>query len=209
MFNLVSLITTVGYVGILGIVFAESGLLIGVFFPGDSMLFTAGFLSSQGYLNVPILCLLSFLGAVLGDSTGYWLGKRFGPAVFSRKDSLFFDPEHIGRARAFYDRHGPKTIILARFVPVIRTLAPTLAGVGNMRYTTFLSYNVIGGLVWGVGVPLAGFFLGSTVPGVDRYIVPIVALIILSSVFPGLVHFIRDPEYRAHMLALLKRLLKR
>src|SRR5512135_85411 len=142
MINLVSLITTVGYIGILAIVFAESGLLVGIFFPGDSMLFTAGFLASQGFFNVVTLCILSFAGAVLGDSTGYWFGKRFGPTVFSRKNSLFFDPEHIGRARRFYDEHGPKTIILARFIPVIRTIAPTLAGVGSMRYGTFLSYNV-------------------------------------------------------------------
>lgn len=207
--NLISFIQSVGYLGVFAVVYAESGLLIGMFLPGDSLLFTAGFLASQNHLNIALLCFLTFVGAVLGDSTGYWLGRRFGPTVFSRKDSLFFDVRHIERAQTFYAKHGSKTIILARFVPFIRTLAPTLAGVGNMPYATFFSYNVIGGILWGIGIPLSGYWLGSVIPGVDRYLIPIVALIIFTSVLPSLIHVARDPEYRAQLLSIFRRVIRR
>src|SRR3989344_2440518 len=138
MFDLVTIIKTAGYAGIAFIVFAETGLFIGFFLPGDSLLFTAGFLASQGYLNIIILILFSFAGAVLGDSFGYYFGRRVGPAIFTRQDSLLLDREHINRAQRFYEKYGAKTIILARFVPVVRTFAPILAGVGSMRYPVFL-----------------------------------------------------------------------
>lgn len=199
MFDLEALIKTAGYVGIGAIVYTESGLLIGLFLPGDSLLFTAGFLASQGYLAIVPLAFIAFVAAVLGDNTGYWLGKRFGPSVFRRRGSLLLDPEHIRRAEAYYELHGPKTIVLARFIPVIRSLAPILAGVGSMRWRTFFFYNVVGGLIWGVGITMAGYILGSAVPGIDRFILPIVLLIVLVSVAPGLWQVLRTPAERARL----------
>ena len=209
MFDLEALIRSAGYIGIGAIVFTESGLLIGVILPGDSLLFTAGFLASQNYVSIVPLMVVSFVCAVLGDNVGYWLGRRFGRSVFSRKDSLLLDPSHIARAEAFYASHGPFTIMLARFMPVIRTIAPVLAGVGNMHWPTFMRYNLLGGLAWGAGLPLAGYFLGSAIPGVDRYIVPIVALILIASVAPGIYHVLRDPSSRAKLLALVRRTIGR
>lgn len=209
MFDLVSLIKGAGYAGIAAIVFTESGLLIGLFLPGDSLLFTAGFLASQGYLSIVPLVLIAFAAAVLGDNTGYWLGKRFGPSVFRKQGSLLLDPEHIRRAETFFEQHGAKTIILARFVPVIRSLAPILAGVGSMHWRTFFFFNVIGGLLWGVGVTLAGYYIGSVIPGVDAYIIPIVLFIILVSVAPGLWSLLRNPENRAQLSAKIRQLLHR
>ncbi len=209
MFDLVSLIKGAGYIGVAAIVYTESGLLIGLFLPGDSLLFTAGFLASQGYLSIVPLFLVAFVAAVLGDNTGYWLGKRFGPSVFRRRGSLLLDFEHIHRAEAYFLRHGPKTIVLARFIPVIRSIAPILAGVGSMHWRTFFFYNIIGGLLWGVGVTLAGYYLGNAIPGIDEYIVPIVLFIILASVAPGAWHLLRDARSRAQLVATVRSLLHR
>src|SRR3989344_769897 len=159
------LIEAVGYLGILGIVFAESGLFVGFFFPGDSLLFTAGFLASQGYLNIWLLIIGTMAAACLGDSVGYWFGAKIGPKIFARPDSFFFRREHLERTRAFYARHGKETIVLARFVPIVRTFAPILAGIGRMEYRVFLIYNLAGGVVWGAGLPLLGYLLGAIVPG--------------------------------------------
>src|SRR3989338_4694442 len=162
MFNLVSLIKTAGYFGLFGIVFAESGLLLGFFLPGDSLLFTAGFLASQGFLNIWFLIPIVFVGAVLGDNVGYAFGHKVGPMIFSKEESIFFHKDHLERAHAFYEKHGPKTLVLARFMPVIRTFVPILAGVGNMHYPTFMVYNFVGGFLWGIGMPLLGYLLGNT-----------------------------------------------
>lgn len=192
MFDIAGIIRAAGYVGIAAIIFTESGLLIGIVLPGDSVLFTAGFLASQGYLSIVPLLLLSFTMAALGDNVGYWLGKRFGPSVFRRPDSIFLNPENIRRAERFYEEHGTKTIVLARFIPVIRTLAPLLAGVGSMRWRTFMTYNLLGAFIWGVGVTFLGYWLGAAIPGIDRYIIPIVLLIIISSVFPPAWNVLRN-----------------
>jgi membrane-associated protein len=194
MFDIPLFITTAGYVGIAAVIFAESGLLIGVILPGDSLLFTAGFLASQGFLDIAIVVSIAFVAAVVGDSVGYWLGKRFGPTVFSRPGSLLLDPRHISRAERFYDRHGPKTIVLARFVPLMRTFAPVLAGVGSMRYRTFLGYNILGGALWGIGLPLAGYWLGQTIPNADQYLAPIIIGIVILSLLPGAYHFLIGRE---------------
>jgi membrane-associated protein len=155
------LIETFGMLGVLGIVFVESGLLVGFFLPGDSLLFTAGLLSSTGTLpDLWILLITIPLAAIAGDQVGYAIGRRAGPAVFSRPDSRFFHHEHVERAQAFFDRYGPRTIVLARFVPIVRTFAPVTAGVARMRYRTFLAYNIVGGVLWGVGVTLLGYYLG-------------------------------------------------
>src|SRR3989344_3003968 len=197
--DLTVLIKAVGLLGIFGIVFAESGLFIGFFLPGDSLLFTAGFLASQGYFNILALMSLSFVGAVLGDSFGYAFGRKAGPLIFSRENSLLFHRSHLERARVFYERYGGKAIIIARFMPAVRTFAPILAGVGRMNYSLFLTYNLIGAAAWGIGVPLAGYFLGSIVPNIDRYIIPIVGAIIVVSFLPVAYHIARDAEHRGEI----------
>ena len=190
------LIKTLGMIGIFAIVFAESGLFFGFFLPGDSLLFTAGILASQGYLNIAILVAGCALCAIIGDSVGYAFGRKVGPALFSREDSRFFHKDHIERAKHFYEKHGKKTLILARFVPVVRTFAPILAGVGQMRYTTFLSFNIIGGVLWTFGLTLLGYWLGNTIPDVDRYLLPIILGIIVLSVIPVIIEFARGRKSR-------------
>jgi len=197
--DLIALIKAAGYAGLFVIIFAESGLLLGFFLPGDSLLFTAGFLASQGFLDVRILSFLMFIAAVAGDSVGYTFGKKVGPKIFYREDSLFFHKSHIEIARAFYEKHGPKTIMLARFLPMARTFAPILAGVGEMKYTKFLSYNVIGGALWALGMPWLGYFLGSSIPNIDKYLLPIIFAIIFLSITPGLYHFFRDSDIRRQL----------
>lgn len=190
-FDLVELIKTVGLLGVFGIVFAESGLLIGFFLPGDSLLFTAGFLASQGFLNIWVLAIGSFIAAVVGDSVGYSFGHKVGKRLFQRENSLIFHKDNLLKAKAFYEKHGGKTIILARFMPIIRTFAPIVAGMGDMHYQTFLSFNVVGGFVWAVGLSVMGYTLGHVIPDVDKYLLPIVALIIVLSVLPGAIHVLK------------------
>jgi len=206
MFDLISFIKAAGYLGITSIVFAESGLLIGFFLPGDSLLFTAGFLASQGFLDIYILCPLLFIAAVVGDSVGYTFGYRLGPKIFKKEDSIFFDKENITRAQVFFEKYGGKTIILARFIPVVRTFAPILAGVGKMRYSTFIVYNLIGGLLWAVGLLGLGYFLGNVIPNVDRYLLPIILIIIFISILPNIIHLIKNKAMRE---ALLKKIFRR
>ena len=191
MFDLTSLVQTAGYLGLFAIIFAESGLLVGFFLPGDSLLFTAGFLASQGFLRIEVLVPLLFAAAFIGDSAGYFFGKKVGPKVFSRPKSLWFNPANVDKTRAFFERYGAKTIVLARFIPVVRTFAPIMAGVGEMKYKTFVTYNFIGALLWAAGLTLAGYFFGQVIPDADKYVLPVVALIILASLAPPAWHYIR------------------
>ncbi len=184
MFDIVALIEWGGYVGLVAIIFAESGLFFGFFLPGDSLLFTAGFLASQGYLNIWILAPLLFIAAVAGDSVGYAFGYRVGPALFSREDSRFFKKEYLVRTEHFFEKYGSRAIIIARFIPIVRTFTPILAGVGKMRYATFLSFNIIGAGLWTLGLTCLGYFLGSVIPGIDQYLLPIILAIIIVSVLP-------------------------
>ena len=204
-FDLVELIKTAGYIGVFLIVFLESGLLIGFFFPGDSLLFTAGFLASQGYLDITILIIGCFIAAVIGDTVGYFIGKTLGPKIFNKDSSIFFHKKHIEKAQKFYDKHGGKTIILARFIPIIRAFAPVVAGAGKMDYKRFITFNLIGGVLWAIGITLAGYYLGSLIPDVDKYLLPIVGLIIVASVLPGLHHMLMDAEIRASIIKRIKR----
>ena len=169
----IGIITTGSYLGIAIIVFAESGLLFGIFFPGDSLLFAAGLLSGGGYLSLLPLVAFVIIAAILGDSVGYWFGVNVGTNLFQRKDSRFFKQEYLKRTERFYKKYGGRAVVLARFVPIVRTLAPILAGVGSMKYRTFLPYNVLGGTLWGGGMTLLGFFLGSILPNSEHYIFPI------------------------------------
>lgn len=204
MFDLQSIIESVGLIGVLAIVFAESGLLIGFFLPGDSLLFTAGFLASQGFVNIWLLSIGCFIAAVVGDSVGYAFGHRYGRKFFDRPDSRFFKKEHLLKAEEFYQKHGSKTIVLARFVPVVRTFAPIVAGVAKMSYGTFISYNIIGGALWALGLTWLGYWLGGSIEGIDRYILPVLVVIIVLSVLPGIIHLLRTPERRASVFDRLK-----
>jgi membrane-associated protein len=205
------LIKTGGYLLVFGFVYAESGLLIGFFLPGDSLLFTAGFLASleEPVFSLPILLIGCFLAAVLGDSTGYMFGRRVGRKLFQREDSLFFHKKNLLRAQEFYEKHGAITIVIARFMPIVRTFAPIVAGIGTMHYRRFVEFNIIGGLLWACGVTLAGYFLGNVIPDVDRYLLPIVAVIILVSVAPPAYHVLKDPENRAALIATGKTILNK
>jgi membrane-associated protein len=190
------LLVTFGTIGLFLIVFAESGLLIGFFLPGDSLLFTAGLFAAQGTLNLPVILVGCFIAAVAGDQVGYAFGKRVGPALFRRPDSRLFKQEYVEKAQAFFDKHGPKTIVLARFVPIVRTFAPILAGVGTMTYRTFVTYNVLGGFLWTIGVTSLGFLLGELIPDIDTYLLPIIAVIILISITPMLLEWWKSRRRR-------------
>lgn len=189
-FDIESLVRTVGYLGVAGIVFAESGLLIGFFLPGDSLLFTAGFLASQGLLDIHLLAVLCTIAAILGDNFGYEFGRRTGPRLFKRPDSRFFKQEYLEKARTFYEVHGKKTIVLARFTPIVRTFAPVVAGATHMNRSEFVRYNIIGGIIWGAGITYLGYFSGSKIPNIDRYLLPVIAAVVILSIgVPGLIHY--------------------
>ncbi len=194
------LLNKYGLIGLALIIFAESGLLIGFFLPGDSLLFTAGLLSAlHTGITQPIwvVCLVAFVAAVLGDQVGYQFGKRVGPSLFARPKSRLFRPSHVVKAQEFFEKHGAKTIIMARFVPIVRTFAPIVAGVGNMKYKTFAAFNLIGGALWGIGVTLIGFLLGKRFPSLkDR--VDILALVIVAiSLLPVLLEFLKHRKAAA------------
>jgi membrane-associated protein len=184
------LIEAFGTIGLILVVFAESGLLFGFFLPGDSLLFTAGVFAARGDLNLPVILVGVFLAAVAGDQVGYAFGNRVGPALFRRPDSRFFKKRHLERAQQYFEEHGSRTIVLARFIPIVRTFAPIVAGMGEMRYRTFATYNVLGGFLWGVGVTTLGFVLGEAVD-IDKYLLPIIAVIVGVSLLPVLLELRR------------------
>ncbi len=173
------------------IVFAETGLLIGFFLPGDSLLVIAGTFAAKGELNILWLNLALIAAAILGDATGYWIGFRAGKAIYSRPDSFFFRKRHLMAAHDFYEKHGGKTIIIARFMPIIRTFAPVVAGAGTMSYPRFATYNVVGGIGWVASMTLAGYFLGKVVPDLDRHIHLVVAAVIFLSLLPGIIAYLK------------------
>lgn len=200
--DLVELIKWAGVFGVAFIVFAESGLLIGFFLPGDSLLFTAGFLVQTGILPVNLIGFIAllFVAAVLGDTVGYTFGRRVGRKVFERPNSRLFKQKYLVEAEKFYEKHGKKTIILARFVPIVRTFAPIVAGTAKMEYRTFLAYNIVGGFLWTAGVTSLGYFLGAFFTsiglGIDTVLLPIVAVIILLSVAPPIIHILKEKQNR-------------
>ncbi|RJQ33955.1 hypothetical protein C4568_03415 [Candidatus Parcubacteria bacterium] len=183
-FDLPLLVQALGYPGITIAIFLESGVPFGFFLPGASMLFTAGLLASQGFFNPFILIPLITIAAILGDNAGYWIGRKFGVKLFLRPDSRFFKHSHLERAKRFYDAYGTRAILLGRFVPIVRTFAPIVAGIVGMNYRTFAMYNVIGALAWGAGVTSLGYFLGTKVPIIGEYLTPIILTIIFVSCIP-------------------------
>ncbi|MBV8386466.1 MAG: DedA family protein [Acidimicrobiia bacterium] len=183
------LINTYGTLGILAIIFAESGLFFGFFLPGDSLLVTAGILASTHkhsdvHLNLAALLIGIPIAAILGDQVGYWFGRRVGPSLFRRPESRFFKPEYLNRAHEYLEHRGARMIILARFIPAVRTFTPIAAGAGKMRYSLYLPFDIAGGLLWGLGVTLAGYTLGSSVKNIDRYLLPVIAVVVIVSLIP-------------------------
>lgn len=213
--DLVDVIITLGIFAILVVIFAESGLLIGFFLPGDSLLFTAGALYATGILpgNVPIsihlFVVLLFIAAVLGDTVGYWFGRKFGIKLFQKPDAKIFKQAHIQTAQKFYDKHGGKTIIMARFVPIVRTFAPVVAGIGKMEYKKFLSFNLIGGFLWTFGVTYLGYFAGKAIVAtgvdIDTVILPIVFLIVFISLLPPIIEIMKEKKNREAIFASIKK----
>lgn len=191
-FDLIEVIKTVGYAGLFGIIFAETGLFLGFFLPGDSLIFVAGFLASQGFFGPVLLSIVLFVAAFTGNLVGYEFGRRVGPRLFTREDSLLFRRDHVAKTKKFYDKYGGKTVMIARFVPIVRTFAPILAGVAGMKYTMFLAYNLAGAALWTIGLVALGYFLGTSVPNIDKYLLPIVLVIVVGSVLPGAIHLYRD-----------------
>jgi len=181
-----------GYVMMTAIVFVETGLLIGFCLPGDSLLVTAGIFASLGKINIVTLNLCLIPAAILGDTLGYWIGYKTGPRLFTREKSLLFNPEHIRAAQGFYDRHGGKTIIIARFMPIVRTFAPVVAGVGRMDYRKFLAYNVFGGIGWVFSMSMIGYLLGRQFPGAVKRLEVIILVVVFVSILPGIIALVRN-----------------
>src|SRR5277367_6975100 len=184
-----------GYALLAGGVFAETGLLVGLFLPGDSLLFTVGVVCGAGDLDIVKICALLVVVSILGDQSGYFLGYRTGPKIFSRPDSRFFKQEYVRRTQAFYEKHGGKTLIYAKFVPIVRTFAPFMAGVGKMRYARYLAFNVVGGVLWVQAATLAGYYLGNY-PPIRRNFEKVVIAIVLVSVVPMIIQIWRSRRER-------------
>ncbi len=214
--NIEQIVTTFGHLGIIAIIFAESGLFFGFFLPGDSLLLTAGLLAwrvdpatGHPFLSLPILLLTLPVAAILGDNVGYWFGKKTGPRIFNRENSRLFKRKNLLAAKAFYDKHGAKTIVLARFVPFIRTFAPIVAGAVEMEYRTFFKWNVLGGLLWAAGVTLVGFGIGTVFGAtvdpetLDKYFLLLIIAVIFISALPTMIHLWRDNK--AEILRRLRR----
>ncbi len=191
LYNVPELIRIGGLLGLVVIVFAETGLMIGFFLPGDSLLVTAGLFAAKGDLDIVWLNLALIAAAILGDATGYWIGYRTGKALYSRPNSFFFRREHLIKTHEFYEKHGGKTIVIARFMPILRTFAPVVAGAAEMTYRRFAIYNVAGGIGWVVSMTLTGYFLGLAVPDLEKHIHIVVAVVIFLSLLPALIAWLR------------------
>lgn len=186
-----------GVIALITIVFAETGLLVGFFLPGDSLLVTAGLFAARGDLNVVVLLVSLSIAAIVGDAVGYAIGRRLGPKLFKKEDSLLFKRKHLVKAHEFYERYGGKTIVIARFVPIIRTFAPTVAGAAEMTYSKFAAYNVFGGLLWVFSMVLGGYALGSVVPNIDKYIHYVIVIVVFLSLLPPFIEWWRERRRNA------------
>src|SRR6266576_2058721 len=196
--NLPELVQWAGLFGIAAIIFSETGLLVGVFLPGDSLLVTAGLFAAKGFLNLYALAPVLLAAAICGNSVGYFIGRTTGPRIFSRENSLFFNKKHAMRAHEFYEKHGRKTIVLAQFMPIIRTFAPVVAGVGGMKFRVFITFNVIGAITWIWSMLGIGYFLGSYIPGIGKHIEIVVIIVVFISILPGLISTYRTRRARRY-----------
>lgn len=190
-YNVPELIRLVGLAGIAFIIFSETGLMVGFFLPGDSLLVTAGVFAAGGLLNIYALVPLLLCAAVCGNATGYWIGKRAGQALYNRPNSFFFRREHLIKTHAFYERHGGKTIILAQFMPIVRTFAPVVAGAAGMTYRRFATFNIVGAACWIPSMTLTGYFLGRAIPDIEKRIHLVVAAVIFLSLLPAIISVAR------------------
>jgi len=191
-YDVEALVRVGGLMALIAIVFVETGLFVGFFLPGDSLLVTAGLFAARGDLSLWSIFLFVSLAAIVGDTVGYIIGARTGPKIFTREDSLLFHKKHLITTKEFYDRYGGVTIIIARFMPIVRTFAPLVAGVGGMEYRRFVFYNVAGGIGWVVSMTSIGYFLGKAVPGIDRHIDVVIAVVIFLSLLPGIIKLARE-----------------
>jgi len=197
--NLPELVQWAGFFGIAAIIFSETGLLVGVFLPGDSLLVTAGLIAAKGYLNVYVLAPTLTIAAICGNSVGYFIGRTTGPRIFNRENSLFFNKKHAIRAHEFYEKYGRKTIVLAQFMPVIRTFAPVIAGVGGMRFRQFVAFNILGAFFWIWSMLGIGYFLGNSIPGIDQHIEIVVIIVVFISLLPGIISAYRARRARRYV----------
>ncbi len=204
MFDVTNILQTGGIVILFLIIFAESGMMVGFFFPGDTLLFSAGILAAAGKLSLPEVLVVIAAAAVLGDNVGYLIGKHLGPKLF-KKDSLVFRHDYIMRAETFYEKHGSKTMLVAHFVPIVRTFAPVTAGAGKMNHKQYILFDAIGCIAWTITITLLGYFVGSRVPGIEKYIDPVLVLVILAVLAPTLYHVFKDPKFRASISARFRR----
>jgi len=195
-FNTTQFLQTAGYIGLFLMIYAETGLLVGLVLPGENLLFTVGLLSSLGYFNIWIVIPVTFAAAVLADSTGYALGKKYGRSVFTKRHSLFFNQAYIEKSEQFFQKHGGKAVILGRFLPFIRTLTPIFAGIGQLRYKTFLIYNIIGAFVWTVVVALSAYFLGKAIPDANHYVIWLAIAVVIIFMLPGIIGAIANKQSR-------------
>lgn len=208
MFDVESIIKSGGILIVALIVFAESGLLIGFFLPGDTLLFSAGLLASQGVLPLGWLVFFTIIAAIIGDNVGYSIGRRSGHRIFKKEDGILFHKDHLIKAEKFYERHGGKTVTIARFVPMVRTFAPIVAGVGKMPRKRFMFFNIVGGTIWGGGVTLLGYWLGNRIPGLDHYIELVLVGVVLLSLAGSCIHLLKDPRIRKALSAKVKLFLR-
>ncbi len=192
--DLPQFIETVGYIGIFLIIFAETGLLVGVAFPGDTLLFSIGILTASGNFSLPLVILITTTAAIVGDSVGYFTGLKLGPKIFRKEESFFFRQSYVEKAKKFFDKYGALTILIARYVPIVRTFAPFLAGVAHMKYSTFIIFNIVGGIFWCVSVVLLGYYLGTIFPNIDVIILPIIATVTIGSAVLLGVRYFREKK---------------
>lgn len=205
MFDVTHLIQTGGLLLIALIIFGESGMMVGFFFPGDTLLFSAGILAASGQPNIiEVLCAIS-AAAILGDNVGYHIGHRLGGRLFRKPDSLIFRKEYINKAETFYEKHGSKTMLVSHFVPIVRAFVPVTAGAAKMPYRQFVFYDAIGSISWTLSITLLGYFVGSRIPGIENYIEPVLLLVILAAFVPTIWHASHDPKIRAAVAKRFKR----
>ncbi len=190
-YDVKSLVMWAGYVGLFAIIFAETGLLVGFFLPGDSLLVTAGLFAATGELNILYLNLLLIPAAVLGNSAGYWIGYKSGPRLFKREQSLLFRKDYLIRTKLFYEKHGASTMIITRFMPILRTFAPIVGGIGQMNYKKFTYYNLIGAIGWIISMTFIGFFLGRTIPNIDKHIEKVIVVVVFLSLLPAIIKYLK------------------
>jgi membrane-associated protein len=199
------LIASGGLLLIAFIVFAESGLLFGFFFPGDTLLLAAGILAAAGEFNIVVLVSVIVISAVFGGYAGYLIGRKAGPKLFKKNDGIIFRKEYMLRSEEFYEKHGGKTIIFARFVPIVRTFAPVVAGIGNMNPARFMFYNILGSGIWAISVTLLGYYFGKQIPHIDRYILPLILLATALTLSPTIYHVVKDPKARKRIIEKFKK----